>query len=268
MRSYLKKILYAALCLGASSLFVSTSFAVQPQERDTQQIDDIQSSSRVLLERATRMNPKVEMDQLGRATKVTMERAQMELSYTKSGKLTSVTSNGQTLYLRVSNDSTGKASLIFTKSDGTELQAIDLVSIGFWPEFIGSVVQIVSEAENANGMPWHNSNSTPNEASSLRSSKTVPPIKVRSAILGEDGPTYVPQACLKCDLDQQMEINACDREASIRQGSCATGVLLFSETGPAAVAFGIACLAASASRTADCKNNAAQRRYECMVNCN
>ena len=84
---------------------------------------------------------------------------------------------------------------------------------------------------------------------------------------GGGGGTSPGMCTLSCDNTRNIGVNECDREASVRQAACGAGALIFSETGPGAAAFLLACLVSSSNRTADCKNNAQNNYFGCATGC-
>jgi hypothetical protein len=284
--------------------FSVTAFSAVSAAYEAPDKEEIQRSAQELVERVHRMDIKFEKDDSGRLTRIISEGVAKDIVYDANGKIDGFTTNGATTKARMAIDIKGNPVLRIFDSKGNELRPVDLKSIGLPSSFIDSVsgnkvlptADMIDVKEFAR-MESQRANSNiayllSNKASRMRTGPLVKSemtctdnedagtttciVEGTDTGTGNGGQNDGANAAirervrlcgLQCDNTRNIGINDCDYAASVRQGVCAAGGLLFAETGPGAAAFVIVCLISSASDTNSCKNNSQNNFLSCATSC-
>ncbi len=258
--------------------------------------DEIQRGTHELIDRVQRMNVKFEKDAAGRLTRIISEGVATDIVYDVNGKIDGYTTNGATTKARMATDIKGNPVLRIFDSTGTELQPVDLKSIGFLPSLIesmsGNKIFPTADTIDVKEFARMESQRASERLAYLLSTRTLQKsgADISCGRPGPDGdcfdggggggggggsggvhglltPRQQRLCILRCDLEKELGQNNCDRAANARQFACAAGGALLLKVPPVAGVATGACLAYSADRTADCRDGVARATYKCNAAC-
>jgi hypothetical protein len=241
--------------------------AVEPLE-----IPAVKEVEAKILAEAKQLTFKQEKDSTGRIAKVSIGDATFNVLYDGAGLIDGIESGGEIIKIRMSADGKRSAVLRLFKGDGNELRPIELAKLGLPAaklKMIESNGLFPSEDHidlaMFDALERQKHQADVQHMLSMRAARTSN-LKFGGGVDGQPI-TPQPRCVAKCELERDLGLNQCDRENSVRLGVCGVGTLVYSETGPLAVIFGIVCAAASALDLSDCKDDVARRYFNCTASC-
>lgn len=228
-----------------------------------------------LLDGVQRLDLRIEKDAGGRLARVITGGVATIINYDSSAQIDSFDTNGRTTKVRLASDRNSDTIVRFWDCSGTELQPVDLRGIGVPQSLIDSIIgdaifppaeMIDPKAFGALEPQLAIERAARGLANGL--SPKLHGEKIKSQFVGNgDIPLFTPQCTYISYARQSLDLNRCDFDDNAQLGICGVGSLGLAEVPPVALGAVIVCTGISKYELYTCKNQAIQKRFECVSKC-